>query len=58
MKDAFKNIGLALWSKPVLAAIILSLFGALGYEMSASGADRLACLFPGVSGCETVVVAK
>ena len=41
-----------------LTAIIIALCGALGYEMSSSGADRIACLFPGVSGCERVEGAK
>lgn len=54
MKNALKNLAKAVWSKSVLAAIIIALFGALGYEMSSTGADRLACMVPGVSGCETV----
>jgi hypothetical protein len=58
MKNALKNLGHALWSKAVLAAIIVALCGALGYEISATGADRLACVFPGVSGCENVSEAK
>ena len=53
MKTALKNLAKAVWSKTVLAAIIVSLFGALGYEMSSTGADRLACMVPGVSGCES-----
>ena len=52
MKNTLKNLAKAVWSKTVLAAIIVALFGALGYEMSSSGADRLACMVPGVSGCE------
>ena len=54
MKNVLKKLGQALWSKAVLAAIIIALCGALGYEMSSSGADRIACLFPAVSGCESV----
>ncbi len=54
MKNALKNLAKAVWSKSVLAAIIIALCGALGYEMSSTGADRLACIVPGVSGCETV----
>lgn len=54
MKNALKNLAKAVWSKSVLAAIIIALCGALGYEMSSTGADRLACMVPGVSGCETV----
>lgn len=53
MKTALKNLAKAVWSKSVLTAIIIALFGALGYEMSSTGADRLACMIPGVSGCET-----
>ena len=52
MKTALKNLAKAVWSKTVLAAIIAALCGALGYEMSSTGADRLACMVPGVSGCE------
>mgnify|MGYP000192198485 CR=1 FL=1 len=58
MKNVLKKIGQALWSKVVLATIIVALCSALGYEISASGADRLACLFPAVSGCETIAGAK
>lgn len=58
MKNVLKKLGHALWSKAVLTAIIITLCGALGYEMSSSGADRIACLFPGVSGCEMVEGAK
>lgn len=58
MKNVLKKIGQALWSKFVLATIIVALCSALGYEISASGADRLACLFPGVSGCESAAEAK
>lgn len=58
MKNALKNLGQALWSKAVLAAIIVALCGALGYEISATGADRIACFFPGVSGCSEVAEVK
>lgn len=58
MKNVLKKLGQALWSKAVLAAIIIALCGALGYEMSSTGADRIACLFPGVSGCADNVGAK
>ncbi len=46
VKMAFK----ALWSKPVLAAVIVALAAALGYEVSADDAERLACLFK-AAGC-------
>lgn len=58
MKNVLKKLGQALWSKAVLAAIIVSLCGALGYEISASGADRIACLFPAVLGCPDNTGAK
>lgn len=46
LKKALK----ALWSKPVLAAVIVALAAALGYEVSADDAERLACLFK-AAGC-------
>ena len=52
MKNTLKNLAKAVWSKTVLAAIIVALCGALGYEMSSTGAYRLACMFLFVSGCE------
>ena len=58
MKNALKNLGHALWSKAVLAAIIVSLCGALGYDISATGADRIACVLPGASVCAVVEGAK
>lgn len=50
MKEKLKNMLKALWSKPVFAAAIVALAGALGYELSADDADRLACLF-WAAGC-------
>ena len=50
MKEKLKKMLKALWSKPVLAAVIIALAGALGYELSADDADRLVCLFR-AAGC-------
>ena len=49
MEKVKKILG-SLWSKPVLAAVIVALAAALGYEVSADDAERLACLFK-AAGC-------
>ena len=51
MKNILKKIGAALWSKKVIVPLIIALSAALGYEMSADGAARLACILPLVGGC-------
>lgn len=48
--EKLKTVFRALWSKPVLAAVAAALAAALGYELSAEDAERLACLFK-VAGC-------
>ena len=48
--EKLKKIGKALWSKKVLAAIAVALAAALGYEMTAEDAERIACLFR-AAGC-------
>ncbi len=48
--EKLKSVLKSLWSKPVLAAVIVALAAALGYEVSADDAERLACLFQ-AAGC-------
>lgn len=52
IKTVLKAIGKALWSKPVLLAILVALCGVLGYTADAGKMGELVCMLPAVSGCE------
>lgn len=52
IKTILKAIGKALWSKPVLLAILVALCGVLGYTADPDKMSELICMLPAVSGCE------
>lgn len=52
IKTIIKAIGKALWSKPVLLAILVALAGLLGYAGDPDKLSALVCMLPAVSGCE------
>lgn len=51
IKEILKKIGKALWSKPVLLAISISLLGVFSFTIDEYQLAQLICLLPFVNGC-------